>query len=64
MCLIWPDDKPNQRVVEVKIDDNRTVARLKKLIKGKYADRLHKVDAPDLVLWKCYILADDKLQEI
>jgi len=63
MCLIWPDERPNPRVVEVEIDDNRTVARLTKLIKGKYAHRLHKVDAPDLVLWKCSIPADDKLQE-
>ena len=63
MCLIWPDDKPNPRVVEVEIDDNRTVTRLKKLIKGKYTHRLHKVDAPDLVLWKCSILAKNKLQE-
>jgi len=63
MCLIWSDEKPNPRVFEVEIDDNRTVARLTKLIKGKYAHRLHKVDAPDLVLWKCSIPADDKLQE-
>jgi len=63
MCLIWPDYKPNPRVVEVEIDDDRTVTRLKKLIEGKYAHRLHKVDAPDLVLWKCSILADEKLQE-
>ena len=56
-------DKPNTRVVEVEVDDNRTVTRLKKLIKDKYAHRLHKVDAPDLVLWKCSIPADDKLQE-
>jgi len=55
--------KPNPHLVEVEIDDNRTVARLKKLIKGKYAHRLHKVDAPDLILWKCSILADNKLQE-
>jgi len=63
MCLIWPDERPNPRVVEVEIDDNRTVARLQKLIKGEYDHRLHKVDASDLVLWKCFIPVDDKLQE-
>jgi len=63
MCLVWPDDKPNDHIVQVKIDDDDTVAALKELIKDKYARRLHDVDSPDLVLWKCSISADDKLQE-
>ena len=29
------------------------------MIKDKYARRLHNVDAPDLVLWKCSGLPDD-----
>ena len=58
-CLVWPDDKPDEHSVEVKIDNDETVAALKKLIKAEYAHRLHNVDAPDLVLWKCSGLPDD-----
>ena len=63
MCIVWPDDKPNDHIVQVKIDDDDTVAALKELIKDKYARRLHDIDSPDLVIWKCSIPADDKLQE-
>ena len=49
-CLVWPDDNPDERLVEVKIDDDETVTFLKKSIKDEYARRLHNVDAPDLVL--------------
>jgi hypothetical protein len=59
MCLVWPDDQPDEHIVSVKIDDNDTVADLKKLIKDEYAPKLDKVAAPDLVLWKCSGLPDD-----
>jgi len=59
MCLVWPDDKPDEHTVQVKIDEDDTVATLKDMIKDKYARRLHNVDAPDLVLWKCSGLPDD-----
>jgi hypothetical protein len=58
-CLVWPDDKPDEHIVEVELDNNRTVASLKDMIKDKYARRLHNVDAPDLFLWKCSGLPDD-----
>jgi len=59
MCLVWPDDKPNDHIVQVKIDDDDTVAALKDMIKLKHAPILDKVAARDLVLWKCSIPADD-----
>ena len=59
MCLIWPDDRPDQHIVPVKIDDDETVGDLKELIKDGYAPKLDKVDACDLVLWKCSSPADD-----
>ena len=59
MCLVWPDDKPDEHSVKVKINHDRTVAALKKLIKAEYAHRLHNIDAPDLVLWKCSGLPND-----
>ena len=63
MCLVWPDDKPDEHIVEVEVNNDRTVAALKKLIKDEYAPRLDKIAAPDLILWKCSIPADDNLQE-
>ncbi|KXN89199.1 hypothetical protein AN958_05902 [Leucoagaricus sp. SymC.cos] len=62
-CLVWPDDKPDEHMVEVELDNNRTVMALKKLIKDKHAPSLAHVDACDLVLWKCSIPADDNLQK-
>jgi len=62
-CLVLPNDKPDERLAEVKIDDDETIMFLKKSIKDEYAHRFHNVDAPDLVLWKCYIPADENLQE-
>jgi len=62
-CLVWPDDKPDEHLVEVKIDDDETVMFLKKLIKDGHAPMLDKVPTCDLVLWKCSIPADDNLQE-
>jgi hypothetical protein len=59
MCLIWPDDKPNDHAVEVELDSNRTVAVLKELIKDAHAPMLDKVAARNLVLWKCSGLPDD-----
>ena len=60
--LIWPDDKPDQHIVEVKLDSDRTVAFLKELIKNEHSHRFHDVDARDLVLWRCSIPADDNLK--
>jgi hypothetical protein len=57
MCLVWPDDKPNEHIVPVKINDDDTVADLKELIKDKHP--FDKVYARDLVLWKCSGLPDD-----
>ena len=62
MCLIWPDDKPDQHIVEVELDSDRTVAFLQELIKDEHSHRFHDVDARDLVLWRCSIPADDNLQ--
>jgi hypothetical protein len=59
MCLVWPDDKPDEHIVEVKIDDDDTVASLKDVIKDKHAHAFANVDARDLVLWKCSGLPDD-----
>ena len=58
-CLIWPDDKPDDHIEEVELDNNRTVMFLRKLIKDEYTPRLDKVAASDLILWKCSIPADD-----
>jgi hypothetical protein len=64
MCLVWPDDKPDEHIVQVKIDNNDTVAGLKKLIKDEHASMLGKVDSRDLVLWKCSGLPnDDNLEQ-
>jgi len=59
MCLVWPDDKPDEHTVQVKIDDDDTVATLKDMIKDKHAPMLDKVAARDLALWKCSGLPDD-----
>jgi len=58
-CLVWPDDKPDDHLVEVELDNNRTVMYLKKLIKDEHAHSLADVDSRDLVLWKCSGLPDD-----
>jgi len=63
LCLVWPDDKPDEHTVQVKIDDGDTVATLKDMIKDKHAHSLAHVDARDLVLWKCSIPADGNLQK-
>jgi hypothetical protein len=59
MCLVWPDDKPDEHIVPVKIGGGDTVARLKRLIKDEHAQKLDEVAACDLVLWKCSGLPDD-----
>ncbi|KAJ3512189.1 hypothetical protein NLJ89_g3661 [Agrocybe chaxingu] len=58
-CLVWPDDSPDEHTVEVKIDNDDTVATLKDLIRDEHAPLLDKVDACELVLWKCSGLPDD-----
>ena len=62
-CLVWPDDKPDEHLVEVEVEKNRTLMFLKKLIKDEHAHSLAHVDARDLVLWKCSIPDDLKLQD-
>jgi hypothetical protein len=57
-CLVWPDDKPDEHIIEVELDNNRTVAFLKKMIKDKHAS-LADVNHQNLVLWKCSGLPDD-----
>ena len=64
MCLIWPDDRPDQHIVEVEIDDGEIIGDLKKLIKDKHAHMLNKVAACELVLWRCSVPADENLQNI
>ena len=51
--------RPDEHIVEVKLDNGRTVAFLKESIKDKHAHSLAHVDARDLVLWKCFGLPDD-----
>ena len=59
MCLVWPDDKPDEHIVQVNIDNDDTVASLKDIIKDKHANAFAHFDAHDLVLWKCSSLPDD-----
>src|ERR1700679_3712283 len=61
MCLFWLDDKPDEHIVQVKIDDDDTVSEssLKGKIREEHAPMLDKVAARDLVLWKCSGLPDD-----
>jgi len=62
MCLVWPN-KPDH-VVEVELDNNRTVAILKDMIKDKHAHSLADVDSHDFVLWKSSSLpGDDNLEQ-
>lgn len=63
MCLVWPDDKPDEHGVEVEIDNDKTVAVLKEFIREKHPHRLHDVAARDLVLWRCSGLPDDNLEQ-
>ena len=58
-CLVWPDDKPDEHIVEVEIDNNRSIAFLKDIIKDKHTHGLADIDSRNLVLWKCSGLPDD-----
>ena len=51
MCLVWPDDKPDEHIIEVELDNNRTVAFIKDIIEDKHAHSLAEV--------KCSCLPDD-----
>ncbi|KDR72787.1 hypothetical protein GALMADRAFT_252049 [Galerina marginata CBS 339.88] len=62
-CLVLPDDKPNEHLFEVKIDDDESVMSLKKMVKDECAHRLRNVNVGDLVLWKCSIPDDPNLKE-
>jgi hypothetical protein len=57
ICLVWPDDKPDEHTVELEIDNNQTVAFLKRMIKEDLS--LDDVDHQNLVLRKCSCLPDD-----
>jgi hypothetical protein len=50
---VWPDDNPNRHIVEVELENNRTVMFLKQSIKDKHAPALNHIDADKLVLWRC-----------
>lgn len=63
LCLTWPDDDPIQHIVEVQINDDETVATLKQSIKAMRTRTLGKVNARDLVLWRCSIPDDDNLRQ-
>lgn len=64
LCLLWPDDKPYEHIVQVEIDNDDIVASLKKLIKNGYSCALSHTDAHSLVIWKCSGLPyDDKLEQ-
>ena len=64
MCLVWPDNKLDEHIVQVNIDDDDTVASLKDMIKDKHAPMVDKVAARNLVLWKCSgFLDDDNLEQ-
>ncbi|KAH9957260.1 hypothetical protein BGW80DRAFT_1382899 [Lactifluus volemus] len=69
MCLVLPDDKLYEHAFQVDINDDDTVADLKKLIKDEHAKEhaslLDEVDSRDLVLWKCSSLLgdDDNLEQ-
>ena len=54
-CLIWPIKSPSNRLVVIKIDGHECVDSLRKAVKLKYSQTLDKVDAVNLVLWKCFI---------
>lgn len=47
-CLVWPDDKPDEHIVEVELHNNRTVAFFKDMIKDKHAHSLADVDSRPL----------------
>ena len=49
MCPVL-DDKPDEHIIEVELDDNWTVAFLKDIIKDKHAHSLADVDSCNLVL--------------
>jgi len=57
-CLVWPDDMPNEHLVEVKIDEDEQVMVLKELIKDGHPHSLAHLDSRELILWKCSGLPD------
>jgi hypothetical protein len=63
MCLVWPDEKPDEHIFMVEIDNDETIASLKDVVKFECAPKLNKFAAFDLDLWKCSISADDDLLE-
>lgn len=64
-CLVWPDDEPDEHLVEVEVevDNNWTVLSLKGLITKRHAHALAHIDDRDLVLWKCFIPVDNNLRK-
>jgi hypothetical protein len=50
MCLVWPEDEPDNHSVEIEVDKNKTVAFLKELIKDKHDPFLSRVAARDFKL--------------
>lgn len=62
-CLAWCSDNPNEHLAEVEIDNDKSVAALKKVIRDGHTPMLDKFAAHDLVLWKCSIPANDNLKK-
>ena len=50
MYLLWPDDNPDEHIVEVQIYEHDTVASLKYMIIENHANTLAHVDPHDVVL--------------
>lgn len=64
MCLLLPDDNPDDHVITVDINTDKTIASLKNKIKDRYPRTLADVDVYSLVLWKCSFPAEKSLQEV
>ena len=62
-CLVWPVEQPDQRLVLIEIENNKTIASLKDVVKLKYLRKLDAVDVSHLNLWKCSIPIDGHLEE-
>ena len=62
--LLWPDENPDEDIVEVQVYEHDTVAHLKRMIIKNHANTLGHFDPHDVVLWKCSGLPhDDSLKQ-
>lgn len=58
-CIVYPDDNPTDHVLEVSIDNTKSVAALKEAIKHMEAPELDR--ASRLALYKVSLPIDDNL---